>query len=100
MIYEWEKVIIKLMGDKTIDRFKFNRNAIIGKGSFGEVFKGYEEESKMPVAVKMIPKQIIKQDKYLEDGLMSEIKIMQKLKSPNVVQLFQVLETENNYYFV
>ena len=88
------------MGDKTIDRFKFNKNFKLGEGSFGEVFKGYEDESKLPVAVKVIPKKIIKQDKYLEDGLMSEIKIMQKLKSPNIVSLIQVLETENNYYFV
>ena len=75
------------MGDKTIDRFKYNKNMKLGQGSFGEVFKGYEEESKLPVAVKMIPKKIIKQDKYLEDGLMSEIKIMQKLKSLNIVSL-------------
>lgn len=73
------------MGEKTIDRFKFFKNMKIGEGSFGEVFKGYELDSKLPVAVKMIPKVIIKKDKYLEDGLISEIKIMQKLKSPNIV---------------
>ncbi len=73
------------MGEKTIDRFKFNKALKLGSGAFGEVYKGYEEGSKMLVAVKVIPKAIIKQDKYLENGLMSEIQIMQKLKSPHIV---------------
>lgn len=45
--------------------------------------------------------QIInKSDDYLREGLISEIKIMQKLKSPNIVQLLDVMETSNNYYIV
>jgi serine/threonine protein kinase len=64
------------MGEKTIDKFKFDRDLKLGQGSFGEVFKGYEESTKLPVAVKMIAKNRINQSKYLTDGLMSEIKIM------------------------
>jgi calcium-dependent protein kinase len=52
------------------------------------------------VAIKAIPKNLIDQDLYLKEGLMSEIKIMQKLKSPNVVAFLDVLETTNNYYII
>lgn len=31
---------------------------------------------------------------------MSEIKVMQKLHSPNIVSLFDVMETNNNYYII
>lgn len=39
-------------------------------------------------------------DDYLREGLISEIKVMQKLKSPNIVQLMDVMETNNNYYII
>lgn len=39
-------------------------------------------------------------DAYLREGLVSEIKVMQKLKSPNIVALFDVMETSNNYYII
>lgn len=39
-------------------------------------------------------------DDYLREGLMSEIRIMKKLTSPNVVRLLDVLETTNNYYLI
>ncbi len=33
-------------------------------------------------------------------GLYQEIQVMKKLKSNNVVQLYDVLETSNNYYII
>jgi calcium-dependent protein kinase len=39
-------------------------------------------------------------DDYLREGLISEIKVMQKLKSPNIVSLMDVMETNNNYYII
>lgn len=43
---------------------------------------------------------LIVSDDYLREGLISEIKIMQRLKSPNIVSLLDVMETVNNYYIV
>jgi calcium-dependent protein kinase len=52
------------------------------------------------VAIKAMPKSLINEDDYLREGLISEIKIMQTLKSPNVVAFLDVLETTNNYYII
>ena len=41
-------------------------DAKIGKGAFGEVFKGYEIESKEPVAVKVMEKKLMNQSPYLK----------------------------------
>lgn len=39
-------------------------------------------------------------DPYLKSALLSEIQIMSKIKSPNVVGFFDVLESKHNYYIV
>lgn len=56
--------------------------------------------TKEPIAIKMVDKQMINSDDYLRQGLIAEIRIMQILKSENVVRLFDVLETTNNYYLI
>lgn len=65
-----------------------------------QVFKGKVDKTHDLVAIKMLAKSIINSDEYLREGLLSEIKIMQKLKQKNVVQLLDVLETANNYYII
>jgi len=48
----------------------------------------------------MIDKKVIQHDEYLLEGLFKEISIMKKLKSNYTVSLYDVLETNNNYYLV
>ena len=52
---------------------------------YKKVYKGHDKDTKQIVAIKMIPKTIINSDDYLKEGLWSEIRIMQKLKSEYVV---------------
>lgn len=42
----------------------------------------------------------VDQDEYVKDALVSEIKIMRKLKSEYIVGFVDILETANNYYVV
>jgi serine/threonine protein kinase len=86
--------------EKVVDRYHFFLKDKLGEGSFGVVYKGKDTLSKQTVAIKMLLKKQINADPYLRRGLMSEIKIMKKLKGANVVQLLDVLETTNNYYIV
>lgn len=39
-------------------------------------------------------------DEYLKNALFSEIKIMQSIKSENIVGFFDVMESSKNYYLV
>lgn len=48
----------------------------------------------------MLTKAVINADEYLREGIVSEIKVMKKLKSPNIVEFLDVLETNNNYYII
>lgn len=68
---------------------------VLGKGQFGEVFKGVSLEGDV-VAVKCIPKSNldVRLAKYLE----REISTLQQITSPHVIKLYEVVQTDNNIY--
>lgn len=52
------------------------------------------------VAIKVIDKKKAKQDSYVLKNMKREPRIHQMVKHPNIVQLYETLETENSYYMV
>lgn len=52
------------------------------------------------VAIKVIDKTKAKQDSYVLKHMKREPRIQQMIKHPNVVQLYETLETANSYYMV
>lgn len=95
------------MKRKRIENFVMYLNEELGKGSFGKVYKGINEHNKQPVAIKVLAKSLSKRpdyavdkDDYVKDALVSEIKIMRKLKSEAIVGFVDILETPNNYYVI
>lgn len=47
------------MGDKRIDKYLFNMKDQIGEGSYATVYKGKDEKTLQPVAIKMLSKSVI-----------------------------------------
>lgn len=43
---------------------------------------------------------LVKTDPYMKAALISEIKLLKVLKSPNIVGFLDVMESVNNYYLV
>ena len=43
---------------------------------------------------------VVDSDEYLKNALFSEIKIMQAVKSDNIVGFYDVMESSKNYYIV
>ena len=72
----------------------------IGGGNFGKVYLGVNEKTNERVAVKIIPKESLKEKKKLQELLKSEVKIMGEVKNENVVRLYEFLESANNCYIV
>jgi serine/threonine protein kinase len=85
-----------MQGSKRISNYVFQ--ALIGKGSFAEVYKGHNQTTKQEVAIKMIPRSRLPK----EDGSMieKEVTILYKLSHPNIVQLMDFQKTLNNYYLI
>ncbi|NXX47088.1 HUNK kinase, partial [Tricholaema leucomelas] len=73
---------------------------MINKGSFAKVMEGLHIPTGEKVAIKVIDKRKAKQDSYAFRHLKREPRIHQMIKHPNVVQLYETLETANSYYMV
>ena len=81
---------------KIVDKYVLERP--IGKGQFGLVYKGYHCVSKEDVAVKSISRKKIKGKLF--DLLNNEIEVLQNCNNNNIVKLFDIRITANNYYLV
>jgi serine/threonine-protein kinase ULK/ATG1 len=66
---------------------------ILGRGSFGTVYKGRNTESEEVVALKVVPQG---SGSVVE----KEVSIMKRFNHENIVKLFDVLDTVNNKYIV
>ena len=72
---------------KKIKNYTLNERHCLGEGSFGKVYEANSDEGKK-VAIKKIDQRVVISDRYLKESLDNEIHIMQRLKHPNIVQLY------------
>jgi len=52
------------------------------------------------VAVKIVPKKDVLLREYVKRSVRREAMLLQKLDHPNIVRMYEVMETENSYYLV
>lgn len=69
----------------------------IGKGSFSLVYAATALQSGLRVAVKKIPKENMQGQLAM---LRSEVDLLRRIRHPNIVQLFDILEDAENVYVV
>lgn len=81
---------------KKVGKYELGRT--LGSGSFSKVKLGIDEQGNQ-YAVKIIDKEQLIREK-MEEQLKREISIMRMLHHPNIVKLYDVLQTQNNIYLV
>lgn len=81
---------------KLVDNYVLNRK--IGAGQFGEVLKGYDRTTNNDVAVKVIKRENLK-GKFVE-LLENEIKVLKGCDNCNIVKLYDLKKTPNNFYLM
>lgn len=91
--------ILTLPPEKKVDNYCFNYQAFLGKGSFSNVYAGFDENNGNIVAIKVINNRLLLDD-YISKSLQAEIAIMQKLSHPNLVKFYNMLTTVNNAYVI
>ena len=52
------------------------------------------------VAIKIIDKKKALQDSYVHKNFRREAKLLQMVHHPNILQLLEVVETDNSYYLI
>uniref|UniRef100_A0A914V2D7 Protein kinase domain-containing protein n=1 Tax=Plectus sambesii TaxID=2011161 RepID=A0A914V2D7_9BILA len=86
-------------GDRKVsvkDRFEFKD--VLGTGAFSKVFLAeYKTDERNLVAIKCIDKKALKGK---EESLENEIKVLRKLRHPNIVQLYETYEEKHHVYLV
>lgn len=78
---------------------KYELLRTLGKGSFGRVKEAIHLLSGEKIAIKIMEKARIKKEDD-QDRIRREISILSKVHHANIVQLYEVIETKEYYYFV
>jgi serine/threonine-protein kinase ULK/ATG1 len=82
---------------KLIGQYKVG--AEIGRGSFANVYKGINLDTRTPVAIKSVVRSLLKNKKLLEN-LEIEISILKDLKHPHIVELLDYQQTDTHFHLI
>ncbi|CAD8133892.1 unnamed protein product [Paramecium pentaurelia] len=84
---------------KQIDHYSYLLNEEIGRGFSSKVYKGKDDVSQEPVAVKVIDMKMIKQSIHSQ-LLKNEINALRSFNSKHIMKLHDVFQTQNNTYII
>jgi eukaryotic-like serine/threonine-protein kinase len=73
--------------------------SLLGEGGMGAVFKGWDETLKRDVAIKVMSPQLARQTNF-QERFLQEARTVARLSHPNVVQIYDFGQEENQLYIV
>ncbi len=80
------------------DRNMFEKIETIGSGTYGVVYKGKNKETNETVAIKKIKIEL--ESEGVPSTALREISILRELRHPNIVELKDVVCSENKLYLI
>ncbi|MGA2257451.1 MAG: serine/threonine-protein kinase, partial [Thermoguttaceae bacterium] len=80
-----------------IGRYRIER--VLGQGSFGTVYRGYDDELKRPVAIKVPHRHLVDKPEDIELYL-EEARVVANLDHANIVPVYDVGRTEDGLCYV
>ena len=84
-----------MIHEKHIQNYYYNIEALVGEGSYSQVFKGLDTTTNCPVAIKVIDRKLV-QNPYCFKMIQQETNIMTHLSHQNIVKVLNVVNTVNN----
>ncbi|KAI0526074.1 hypothetical protein F5B22DRAFT_267740 [Xylaria bambusicola] len=79
---------------------KYARVGVIGKGAFAVVHQVTSREDGSPYAAKELDKRKFMKNGVLDQKVENEMKIMQRVKHPNIVQYIEHFDWEPHQFFI
>src|SRR5215831_2763595 len=78
---------------------RYELQAVIGEGSFGRVYRGYDRRLARPVAVKVI-KPWWAEDPEWVSRFEREAQLMARVSDPGIVQIYDASQADEGLYYV
>ncbi|CAD8097825.1 unnamed protein product [Paramecium sonneborni] len=75
---------------KSFGKYFYEEKNLLGSGAFGKVYRGFDTENKIEVAIKVSSTKNVR--KEVLAILENEIQMMKRLEHPNLIQLYDVFE--------
>ena len=80
---------------------KYELFKILGQGQFGAVYIARDtEDNYKPYAIKQVQKIRVNKSPLLKRLFKTELEVMRMIKHPNLLHLYDFMETSKNYYLV
>lgn len=95
-----KQVLTSLMTDKGKLLGDYLLRKVIGKGRFGMVYLTKNIKTGKIYAAKQIKKSELNRNPHLKRLLITEVAIMNEIRHPNILHLYDFLESKRNYYLI
>ncbi|KAK8138638.1 Serine/threonine-protein kinase RAD53 [Apiospora sp. TS-2023a] len=79
---------------------KYSRVGVIGKGAFATVYKVTSKYNGLPYAAKELDKRKFMKNGILDQKVENEMKIMQRVHHPNIVQYIEHFDWDTHQFFI
>ncbi len=83
---------------KSIPQDHYKKLGPLGMGAYGKVYKVQNIHTSQIRSLKVIPKAHAQKDNFVE--IVKELKILQTLDHPNIIQVFESYEDEKHFFIV
>ena len=81
-------------------RCHYEIGKFIGKGNFAKVFEVVHSTKRRKFALKTLQKQMFEGSVKSVLGLHDEVSLLRKIRHPNVLQLYEIFESDSNVHLV
>ncbi len=77
-----------------------SKDAFLGQGGMGAVYKGIDTQTGAPVAIKLLKSDVIANNPEIVDRFRLEGEALRQLNHPNIVKMLDAVEEDDMHYLV
>jgi len=88
------------MSETRVIAGRYELRDLIGRGGMGDVYRGLDQHTGDPVAIKLLHPDVLAENPQLVDRFQREGEALRKLNHPNIVKILATVEENGQHYLV